>query len=137
MEIIDLPYRERLTSYWKEIAEKAQTKYGDIISLQYPEDYDREAFLVNYVKEIWLSELRPPAEFDTVKLFSHVLSKNEDREVKFKESLKKMHPELPETAVERWWLELSNLNDAARFVLDKEQESVKISEEFIKKVIIL
>ena len=48
-----------------------------------------------------------------------------------------MHPELPETAVERWWLELSNLNDAARFVLDKEQESVKISEEFIKKVIIL
>lgn len=45
-----------------------------------------------------------------------------------------MYPKLAENALERWWLEINNLNEAVRYILDKNQESVPLSEELIKKV---
>jgi hypothetical protein len=126
-----MPYRERLDHHWNHIFEKAHMKWGHLMNdlIKFPQNYDKELFFSSYVHEIWLSELHPPENVDTRILVEHVIDKNQKQ---FTESLVKMFPKVHDP--ERWWLELDNLSNAARFVLFTEHESLSLSEKFISQV---
>jgi len=123
-------YKDHLYTHWNQIVEQASDRYGSMIDrLQFPNDYNREKLLRDYIQEIWLSELKPPTTANTGPLITCVVEGKEDE---FIQLLKKMHPNVIDPS--RWWCEVENLYNAVCFVLHKEHESLPLTEDFIKKV---